>query len=269
MLAAVPNTLDRNNPLPLWAQLAADLRRRISAGEFPQRMPTDFELTDEYDVSRHTVREALRRLQDDGVVERRQGSGTYLRDLEFEQPLNELYSLFRSVESKGIEQRSMVLVQDQRAAPDVAARLGLPERRQFFYLERIRMAGGLPIAIDRAYLPLPEAAPLLHVDFRHTALYDELGRLCGIQPDRGIERLQPVMPTDHDRAALNLSADHPALHIERITSMADRPIEYRSTIVRGDRYSFRVEWDARQRRHGTPAVVTEWREQNIVERSER
>ena len=55
--------LDRADPMPLWAQLEAELRRRIDAGEFSDgRFPTDLELTEGYEVSRHTVREAIRRL---------------------------------------------------------------------------------------------------------------------------------------------------------------------------------------------------------------
>ena len=53
--------LDRGNPLPLWAQLEADLQRRIRAGAFDVRFPGEHELVEEYGISRHTVRDALRR----------------------------------------------------------------------------------------------------------------------------------------------------------------------------------------------------------------
>lgn len=249
--------LNRTDPMPLWAQLVSDLRRRIQAGEFADRMPTDHDLTDSYEVSRHTVREAIRRLQDEGVVERRQGSGTFLREVAFEQTLNEIYSLFRSVEAEGIEQHSTVLSQELRTSPLVADRLEVPAERELFYLERIRYAGDLPLAVDRAYLPMPMASPLLEVDFRHTALYDELGRKCGLRPERGVERLHPVIPSPADRKALDMGEGQPALEIVRMTHSAGRPLEHRTTVMRGDRYSFRVEWQNKAGAGETPAFVSQ------------
>ncbi|MGH3591649.1 MAG: GntR family transcriptional regulator, partial [Pseudonocardiaceae bacterium] len=52
--------VDRSSPLPLWAQMQEDLRRRLTTGAFAERFPTELELVEQYAVSRHTVREALR-----------------------------------------------------------------------------------------------------------------------------------------------------------------------------------------------------------------
>src|SRR5215831_9092676 len=101
-------TVDRDSALPLWAQVLGDLRRRLAGGEFRLRFPGDNELTEQYGVSRHTVREAVRRLQAEGVLERGRGRGTFVRHGAIEQPLGALYSLFRSVEEQGFVQRSVV-----------------------------------------------------------------------------------------------------------------------------------------------------------------
>ena len=98
--------LDRHSPLPLWAQLEAALKQRLDAGDFDERFPTDNELVEEYGVSRHTVREAIRHLNRSGILRRERGRGTVVNRSEFEQPLGTLYSLFRSVESSGALQRS-------------------------------------------------------------------------------------------------------------------------------------------------------------------
>jgi GntR family transcriptional regulator len=135
------STLDPDSPLPLWAQLRADLRGRLARGEFDQRFPTERELTAVYEVSRHTVREAVRHLRADGLVERRRGLGTFVVKTEFEQPLGSLYSLFRFVEAQGVEQRSSVLVAEVRSDATVAGKLGLEPGSELFYLVRIRYAG--------------------------------------------------------------------------------------------------------------------------------
>ncbi len=233
--------LDRESPLPLWAQLLTDLRERIANGEFKDRFPTDQELVDEYDISRHTVREAVRRIQAEGILDRRRGRGTFVRD-QFEQPLGSIYSLFRSVEETGVEQTSVVLAQDTRLDPDVAAKLGLDQRQEFFFLERLRLAGESVLALDRVWVPIEIGAPLLEADFTKTALYNELRDRCQVGPDSGRERIRPVVPTDEERAELGLSSEDAAFMIERETQAGGRPLEWRETLVRGDRYHFVVDW---------------------------
>src|SRR3954452_13648852 len=101
-----PRALDRTNATQLWQQLAADLQRRMDAGAFETAFPGEFELAEQYQVSRHTVREALRRMRRDGVIDSARGRGSSVSRPELEQPLGALYSLFRSVEITGAEQRS-------------------------------------------------------------------------------------------------------------------------------------------------------------------
>ena len=127
--------------MPLWAQLEADLRRRIDSDEFNDgRFPTDLELTDSYGVSRHTVREAIRHLNKTGILRRERGRGTVINRTEFEQPLGTLYSLFRSVEAAGAEQTSKVLSTGSATDTVAANRLGVADDTELFFLERIRFA---------------------------------------------------------------------------------------------------------------------------------
>ena len=167
-------TVDRDSALPLWAQVLGDLRRRLARGEFRLRFPGDNELTEHYGVSRHTVREAVRRLQNEGVVERGRGRGTFVRDGAIEQPLGALYSLFRSVEEQGFVQRSVVRHLELRQDEEAAKVLGRAPDESLVYLERLRLADGVPIVLDCSWLPAALAGPLLEVDFTRTALYREL-----------------------------------------------------------------------------------------------
>ena len=235
--------LDRSQALPLWAQLEADLRRRLDAGEFDDgRFPTDLALTDEYEVSRHTVREAIRHLNSSGVLKRERGRGTVVNRSEFEQPLGTLYSLFRTVEGSGIEQTSEVLELAEVTDAVAADRLGLEADAPLVLLARLRLAGGEPLAIDRAWLPATIARPLLDCDWTRTALYDELERIGAPVPNQGWERLTPVIPSRGDRGRLDLKASEAAFFLERVGRRDDAPVEWRTTIIRGDRYRFVAEW---------------------------
>ena len=234
--------LDRSNPLPLWAQLEAELRRRLDLGEFDDGFPTDAQLVSRYGVSRHTVREAIRHLNKTGVLRRERGRGTVVNRAEFEQPLGGLYSLFASIEAAGVEQTSIVLELERRSDPTAANNLGRPEDEELFYLERIRCAGDAPLAVDRAWMPLEIAEPLLDADFSHTALYDELERIGSARPNQGWERLTPILPSFADRDRLELKRNDAAFFLERLGKRDERTIEWRTTTIRGDRYRFVADW---------------------------
>ena len=95
--------LDRASGVPLWRQLHQDLLRRLAAGDFELGFPGEVELQREYSVSRHTVREALRRIREAGLVESGRGRSPKVRTTAIEQPLGGLYSLYRQVEELGLE----------------------------------------------------------------------------------------------------------------------------------------------------------------------
>jgi len=234
--------LDRTSPMPLWAQLENELKRRLGGREFDDRFPTDSELVDEYGVSRHTVREAIRHLNKTGILNRERGRGTVVNRAEFEQPLGALYSLFDSIESSGAEQRSTVVELREDTDAVVAERLELAPNAPLLYLERVRFAGDVALAIDRAWLPMELAGALLDSDFGHTALYDELERRCGIRPTDGWERIAPTNPGSVDRERLGMRRGEAAFFLERRSHAGGRPIEWRTTTIRGDRYCFVANW---------------------------
>ena len=237
-------SLDRSSPMPLWAQLETELRRRLEAGEFDSGFPTDAQLVSRYDVSRHTVREAIRNLNKTGILRRERGRGTVVNRAEFEQPLGGLYSLFRSIEAAGVSQTSAVLDLCATQNAEAASHLGLEEGADLFFLERIRFAAEQPLAVDRTWMPLELAEPLLDADFSHTALYDELERARGIRPNCGWERLTPVLPSFADRERLELKRNDAAFFLERVGKHDDAVIEWRTTTIRGDRYRFVADWSS-------------------------
>lgn len=229
--------------MPLWAQLLEDLRARLDDGELIDEFPTDLQLTTEYGVSRHTAREAVRRLQAEGIVSRERGRGTFVRTPTFEQPTGAIYSLFRSIETKGLEQRSEVLDLSLVTDAHAAERLGLAPDAELVRLERLRSADGHALAHDTVWLPADIARPLLDVDFTHTALYDELQERCGVRPTAGVEWIATELPSAEERELLGLGTKQPVFRIQRLSSgAAERRLEWRETIIRGDRYTFVAQW---------------------------
>jgi GntR family transcriptional regulator len=245
---ALANPIDRSSPLPLWAQVLADLTTRLSTGEFAERFPTDQELVETYGVSRQTVREAVRRLADDGVLARERGRGTRVRALEFEHTPGTLEGLFHQVEAQGATQTSVVRLSEQTTNAEIARKLELPAGAELIHIERLRLADGEPLALDRSWLPARVARRLLDAPLTRAGLYDELARLCGVTIAGGSERVRPVVPTPAERRALGVPAGVAGFAIERLVRSETEPVEWRQSLVRGDRYSLVVELSPRRPR---------------------
>jgi GntR family transcriptional regulator len=244
-MAARP--LSRVAGTPLWSQLLADLRRRLDQDEFGAAFPGELALVAEYGVSRHTVREAVRRLREEGIVVAGRGRAPRRAGPPgIEQPLGEVYSLFSAVEATGRVQRSVVRTLDVRADGVIAARLGLEESTPLVHLERLRLADAEPLAVDRVWLPERLAAPLLEVDFARTGLYAEYSARCGVRVTGGSERIRAVVPGPGERELLGTGPDAAAFAIDRLGLADGVAVEWRQTLVRADRFSVTARFSARE-----------------------
>ncbi|MGI9578924.1 MAG: GntR family transcriptional regulator [Microthrixaceae bacterium] len=231
------SAVDRTSPLPLWAQVEADLRRRIESGEFAQRFPTDEELVDSYGVSRHTAREAVRRLVAEGVVVRERGRGTTVANGSVDQPLDAMYSLFEAVEAGGMEQSSELLAMVEVINGEAAEMLETASDEPLVVLERLRRAAGQPLAVDRIWLPRTIGLPLLEVDWSHTSLYEQLAATGTGRPDQGWERVRAVTPNADDAERLGLEGPEAVFCLERLGRVGEVAVEWRRSLVRADRFA--------------------------------
>ncbi len=231
---------DRTSPMPLWAQVSADLRRRCGSGAFEDGVPGELALSEEYGVSRHTIREALRALRTEGVISSSRGRTSTVQG-DFSQSLGSVYSLFRSVESQGAAQTSEVIRLEVTSDPEIATRLGLAPEAALTVIERVRLADRAPLAHDESWLPHTLAHPLLDADFSRTALYDLLQGI-GVIVDSGTESITATVADAPLAAMLRVAPGTPLLSIERLTTAQGQPIEWRRTEVLGGRFSFETSW---------------------------
>jgi GntR family transcriptional regulator len=227
---------------PLWQQVLTDIERRLASGEIRDRFPTDRELVETYGVSRHTVREAVRRLHALGIIERERGRGSIVRQTGFVQPLGTLYSLFRAIEARGISQHSDVLTFETRRDATAAARFGVDPDTELVRLERIRYAGAWPLALDTAWLHPDVGLPILGTNMTHTALYDEIERHAGIRMSGGEETISARVPDAQLRSVLELDDDEAVLRIDRIGEADGRVVECRVTLVRSSMFALTMRW---------------------------
>jgi GntR family transcriptional regulator len=248
--------LRRTGGAPLWRQLLEDIRERLDRGEFATGFPGELELVEQYAVSRHTVREALRHLRAEGLLTVTRGRRAQLATPEpvIEQPTGVVYSLFSSVEGAGLEQVSQVRQLDIRADGVIAVRLGLEESTPLLHLERLRLAGGKPLALDRVWLPASVGEPLLDAEFTHTSLYEQLMERTGIPITGGHETVHAVIPSRSEHRTLELIPPSAAFCVERTGTSHGVPVEWRRTLIRADRFALSSALESTDPPPGTPAL---------------
>lgn len=227
---------------PLYEQLEAALRRRIESGALAAGavLPPEPELAERLGVSRQTVNQALTNLARRGVVSRRRGVGTFVAPPYVEQPLDGLYSFLRSLLAQGRLPETRLLghrvTVDERASPLLTGLVsGL-----VLELSRLRLVDGDPFVVETLYLTESCGRSLPADRLKHEVLYDLMRECCGETVDHAEETLRPVMLEQPEASLLGLSVGEPAFLVERTGYAGDRVVELRRSIIRGDRYRFRV-----------------------------
>ncbi|MGO4438118.1 GntR family transcriptional regulator [Rhizobium sp. RAF56] len=228
---------------PLYKRLALALTGLIEEGLLKPgaALPPERELAEALQVGRVTVRTAYRDLMSAGALESRHGSGTFVsqRVERIEQSLWRLSSFSADMRSRGRTPSARVLSRSvARPAPEESFLLGLGADETVLRLDRLRLADGLPLAIERALIP----TKFLGVDAADTgSLYDALTE-NGFRPVRALQRLTAVTLDASSAAVLNVKAGAPALLIERVSRLEDdRVVEYTRSHYRGDAYDFVTE----------------------------
>lgn len=222
---------------PIYMRLANTLRQRITAGEIVtgDALPSERDLCDILGASRVTVRRAIETLIDEGLIVRKQGSGTYVAP-RIEAATSYLGSFSEDATARGETTRTIWMTKAHDAAsPEEARMLELAVGAQVARLSRVRLAGGEPLAIENAIVPaafLPDIAAL------DDSLYAALA-LNGHRPVTGTQKIRASLATATEAGLLSMSENAEILRIERLTRLADgRPVEFTRSAYRGDRYDF-------------------------------
>jgi GntR family transcriptional regulator, N-acetylglucosamine utilization regulator len=236
----MPPALDKNLPVPLYHQLKAILLKEIQSGRWKadDRLPTESELEQAYAVSKITVRQALKELADSGYVRREQGRGTFVARPQLKQGPRALSSFTEEMRRHGLRSGSRILRSEVVPADAVTAeKLGIPCDTPVFLLKRLRLADGRPMGIQTAFLPLALVPGLPQASLENASLYHILQSEYGLQPAYAHEEHSAVLLKGEGAALLRVRPGSPGLAAERITWLKDgHPIEFVTSIMRGDRY---------------------------------
>ncbi|MCQ4159014.1 GntR family transcriptional regulator [Roseomonas sp. GC11] len=247
MTDPAPLPLAEDPRLPLHARLRDALARRLAAGEWPPgtALPAESRLAQDYGVALQTMRRALSHLEQEGLVERRQGRGTFSRQAPAAASLLRFFLLRHAGEAKGpiLPESRILSARQEGLPPEAAARLGRPAGAPALRLERLRAWGGETLLAETIHLPLPEAAPLLALppEGYGALLYPLLQARCGLLVARVEDEVSVGRADAATALALGLQAGEAVILADRTAfDAAGRAVEHRIARGRADRFRYRA-----------------------------
>ncbi len=190
-----PAARSRHRSVAVYEELA----RRIGEGQLAAgaRLPSEPELAAEMGVSRATLRDALRILEDDGLVRRMQGSGTFVTQrMRVSNSLDVNFGVTDAIRAAGMRAGiSGVRHWTEPAGVSEAERLNIDPAEDVLVVERIRTADDRPVVLSRDVLPhkIVEDRPQVIEHMRTESIYAVLERDLGIVIQQGVASFRPVL----------------------------------------------------------------------------
>ena len=225
-------------PTPRYIEIAEYLRGLIVEADPGDRLPSDAELCERFKVSRMTARQAVTLLANEQVLERKRGSGTFVSTRRVPRALGSPLSFSESMRLRGMKPASRVLrAGPVDLSPDDAEALGIDLASPAIVLERLRLADGIPMAIERAVIPADDSG-LLDEDLTSESLHEIFERR-GRVPTRALAEVGARTATERERDLLELRTEGVILtEVRTIFDQDGAPLEHTSTFYAAERYAF-------------------------------
>ncbi len=239
------NSINRNSR-PLYILVKEEIDDRIINGTYQpgERLPSEAKLAEEFGVSRATLREALRVLEKEGKVNRRQGVGTFITEKLslFKSGIEELSSITETIEAMGLEAgtEDLELKLDQEV-PRLAKEFELETEESMVVLHRTRTADGTPVAYCTDYLPTKLLPENIEQEVFSESLFDFLQEECNIYVTYAVADVVPVNVDELLAEKLNLEEQTPILLLKQMHyDDRDNPVLYSKNFFRSDKFEFHV-----------------------------
>jgi GntR family transcriptional regulator len=207
--------LNPGSPIPLYRQLADLLMESIRAGKYPpgSRIPSEHQLAAVHQLGRPTIRQAVEQLVRKGMLVRRRGSGTYVREPQQDVDLFSLDGTSASFRKKGLD------VQTRLLAPMVLSAIHGHDNpfagRMAYYLCRLTQMGGDPILLERIYLHSELFAGIEHLDLQGRSLSAIADERFFLRPSGGRQSFRIGYADADDARILEVTPQTPLLRVSR------------------------------------------------------
>ena len=229
---------------PLYDQLVDILTEKIDHEFRPgDLMPSERELSERYGLSRTTVRLALQELERLGLVVRQHGRGTFVADRSAQTTnLMQSYSFTDQMRAMGREPETTIIeFCEFEADKNLAEHMGVRIGDKLFKLKRLRSADGMPMMVERTYLPVRKFLSLKRPMLEHHALYNVIENTFHEKIRVAEEEFFASIARPADARLLDISEGSPVLDLVRTTyNVGNEIVEYTLSVARADQFKYKV-----------------------------
>jgi GntR family transcriptional regulator len=239
-------SLNKNTPIPLYFQLKECIKEKIETGELKpgDLLPSERELSQVHQISRPTVRQALRELVNEGLLYREKGKGTYVAEPKISYGfIQTLTTFYDDMKEKGYIPRTRVVnLEVINVRKTIANKLEIEENEEVIYINRIRSINGEPVVTVENYIPYRLCPGLIKEDLTDKSLYHLLSEKYNLVAHRAKVTLEPLVATEYDAEILHIEEGAPIHFMQNITYDKDNLIiDYFESRFRGDKGKVTVE----------------------------
>jgi len=233
------NRSRNRNATPAYKRIQNVIRKRIEGGQLKigDVVGSERELARIHRVSLMTARHALSGLEREGVVERRRAAGTFVAPPKIH--FNRLMSYTEHMASRGLAPRSLVLsAKVLEHQSEIAARLGLPATWSLVKIDRLRLTGEEPFALETYYLPAPEFGNLISAPLAKSSLFATLQHDYGVELAYADEEVDATPADARNADLLSVARGAPLLRIRQVIySTSGKPVIYGVGFYRSERHT--------------------------------
>ncbi|MBM4340585.1 MAG: GntR family transcriptional regulator [Deltaproteobacteria bacterium] len=233
-----------SHPIPLYFQLKESIRKKIIdkiylPGEI---IPAEPKLQDEYNVSRETVRRAIRDLVLEGLLVKSRGVGTYVAQPKIIHRIGSIYGSTEELLARGMKPGTHYLEKREIvASEEIRREMNLHKETKVFKVKRLRLADNEPMAILTSYLNKDLVPNLLSVTFKDDSLYRTLEEIYHLTLHECDEIIEAAMIEGRDANLLGLGKSGPVLVVKRMTYLDNlKVIEKLIAFYRSDKFKYQV-----------------------------
>ncbi|WEV43210.1 GntR family transcriptional regulator [Lactobacillus sp. ESL0684] len=230
--------------IPLYKKIYLDLKQQITNGSLKpqQKLPSEHFLCQNYQVSRITVRKALKLLGDEKLIVSVQGKGSYVSSTKMTGKLNRVQGFSEFAVSRDKASKQTILKREILKNPAIAKALLLPEQADLIYIKRLFQVDEVSIAIDEAWLSAKHYPDLLVNINEQTPLYEYLENKYHEIATSSHREINSVLPSSTQKELLSLTKTVPLFEVEKLAyDQFKQPLEYSHYVVRGDKMTYTID----------------------------
>jgi GntR family transcriptional regulator len=234
--------LKQDDKTPLYIQLKESIRSSILNGtlKYGDKIPTELELSESYNISRITVRNAILELVEEGYLVKKQGKGTFVSKRKIERKIVHFLSFSEACKANGLTASSQVTKKEIiQPTPIERKALQLSDDDALLYLQRVRFAGDSPIMVENNYFSYKKYNFLFDKEL-NGSLYKTIEETIHVKPSRaGRTSLEIVRASGDETELLRVSSGEPLFYLECITfDDHDQPVHIGKQYIIGEGYKF-------------------------------